>query len=139
MLPPEAINHHICKYIVPRRLSNCQVVSTGERSNKELADLYCQPVGISRGILRFRVPYRFRLMRELAPSRKTFGLGNQREFELSYIEGLEKIELDSIIAKLVRIGQEAGRLPLKLTKPGGSPVQTNPYFYLPTFPEAASR
>ena len=47
---------------------------TSRWQNKELADLECQPVGISRGIPRFKTGYRYRLLRDLAPDNATWGL-----------------------------------------------------------------
>ncbi|MDP9437463.1 MAG: DUF488 domain-containing protein, partial [Actinomycetota bacterium] len=88
-------------------------VYTSRWANRELAHLRCQPVGISRGTPRFPLPYRYRIVRELAPSREMFGL-EPREFEAAYKAGLEEIGLETIVERLEGISREAGGLPLVL-------------------------
>ncbi len=56
-------------------------VFTSRWQNRKLADLACVPVGTSRGTPRFAVGYRYRMMRELAPSRSAFALEGPQEFE----------------------------------------------------------
>lgn len=87
---------------------------TSKWANKTLAHLRCQPVGISRGTPRFPVPYRYRMARELVPSRETFGLEDREEFERAYVAGLERIGLEAIVGKLERIGRESGGAALVL-------------------------
>lgn len=83
-------------------------------ANRDLTHLACQPVGISRGTPKFRVGYKYRIMRELAPSRGSFGLADPQAFDEAYRQGLEELGLDRILGKLARISQEAGSLPLVL-------------------------
>ena len=52
---------------------------TSRWANRDLAHLACQPVGISRGAPRFPVPYRYKMARELAPSRQAFGIEDPEE------------------------------------------------------------
>jgi hypothetical protein len=85
---------------------------TSRWSNKELAELECQPVSISRGRPRFGTGYRYKLMRELVPSHEAFGLDDPQEFERAYRAGLEEIGLDIILGRMVAINREAGGLPL---------------------------
>ncbi len=87
---------------------------TSRWANRELAHLCCQPVGISRGTPKFPVPYRYRIVRELAPSREAFGLDDPREFEAAYRAQLEEIGLETVLERLERISREAGGLPLAL-------------------------
>ena len=72
------------------------------------------PQGEVRGTPRFPVPYRYRLARVLAPSRKTFALRDDAAFEESYLVGLEGIGVDRIGAVLRKIGDEEGGDPLAL-------------------------
>jgi len=88
---------------------------TSRWANKELADLRCQPVGISRGTPRFRTGYRYKLMRELAPDKEAWvAAGDDRAFRASYIRQLEGLGLDTILDRLARISHETGGLPLVL-------------------------
>ncbi len=89
-------------------------IYTSRWANRELAHLRCQPVGISRGTPRFPLPYRFKLARELAPSRETFGLDDPREFEAAYRAQLEEIGLEAVLELLEGISGEAGGVPLVL-------------------------
>jgi hypothetical protein len=81
---------------------------TSRWANRELSRLPVVPVGISRGTPRFPVPYRYRLARVLAPSRKTFALRDDAAFEKSYLVDLEGIGVDRIGAVLGKIGDEEG-------------------------------
>jgi len=87
---------------------------TSRWASKDLAHRACQPVGISRGTPKFRTGYRYKLARELAPSREAFGLADPQEFEAAYRAGLEEIGLDAILGKLEGISKESGGLPLVL-------------------------
>ena len=87
---------------------------TSRWANRDLAHLRCLPVGISRGTPKFKTGYRYRLLRELAPSREAFGLDDPEEFAAAYRAGLEEIGLDAIMMKLERITEESGNLPLVL-------------------------
>ena len=88
---------------------------TSRWANKELAELRCQPVGITRGTPRFRTGYRYKLARELAPDDETWALAEDEEaFRASYIRQLEELGLEAILGRLAGISQEAGGLPLVL-------------------------
>jgi hypothetical protein len=52
------------------------ILYTSFWANVVLANLDVVPVGVSRGTPRFRVPYRYRLLRVLAPSRDVFCIDN---------------------------------------------------------------
>jgi hypothetical protein len=85
---------------------------TSRWANRELAHLDVVPVGISRGVPRWRTPYRYKLLRLLAPSREAFGISEPQEFERAYRAGLEKIGLEGIVSELWRISEEHGGRPL---------------------------
>jgi len=88
---------------------------TSRWANKELAELRCQPVGISRGTPRFRTGFRYKLARELAPDDETWALAvDKGAFRASYIRQLEGLGLEAILERLAGISQETGRLPLVL-------------------------
>jgi hypothetical protein len=88
---------------------------TSRWANKELAELHCQPVGISRGIPRFKTGFRYKLVRELAPDSEAWAhAGDEEAFRASYIRQLEGLGLDAILDRLARISQENGGLPLVL-------------------------
>ena len=88
---------------------------TSRWANKELSELRCQPVGISRGTPRFRTGFRYKLARELAPDDETWALGEDEEaFRASYIRQLEGLGLEAILGRLARISQENGGLSLVL-------------------------
>ncbi len=87
---------------------------TSRWQNGELRKLPVLPVGISRGVPKFRLGYRYRRLMELAPSQETFAIEDREEFERAYRQGLEQIGLETIMRKLERISREAGGLPLAL-------------------------
>jgi len=88
---------------------------TSRWANKELAQLKCQPVGISRGTPRFRTGFRYKLVRELAPDNEAWAAADDEgAFRASYIRQLEELGLDTILDRLARISRENGRLPLVL-------------------------
>ena len=79
---------------------------TSRWQNKELADLNCQPVGISRGIPRFKTGYRYRLLRDLAPDDATWRrLNDPNAFRDSYIRQLEQMGADAILARLEEVSE----------------------------------
>jgi hypothetical protein len=83
---------------------------TSRWANKDLADLACQPVGISRGTPRFRTGYRYRLLRDLAPDDRTWGfLDDPDAFKESYLDQLRGICADAILARLEGV---SGGLPV---------------------------
>jgi Active DUF488-N3 subclade len=73
-----------------------------------------EPVGISRGVPRWRLPYRYRMLRLLAPTRETFGLKDTDDFAEQYVARLEEIGLEKIISDLARIGEKNCDRPLVL-------------------------
>jgi uncharacterized protein YeaO (DUF488 family) len=85
---------------------------TSRWANRDLAHLDVVPVGISRGVPRWRTPYRYKLLRLLAPSREAFGISEPQEFERAYKAELEKIGLERIVSELWRISEEHGGRPL---------------------------
>jgi hypothetical protein len=88
---------------------------TSRWANKELAQLHCQPVGISRGTPRFRTGFRYKLVRELAPNNEAWAAGEDEEaFRASYIRQLEGLGLGAILSRLARISRESGGGPLVL-------------------------
>ncbi len=89
-------------------------IYTSRWANKELAHLNVVPVGISRGIPRWPLPYRYRLLRLLAPSRETFALQDLKEFEQAYLAGLEEIGSKKIARALRKISDGHGGRPLAL-------------------------
>ena len=87
---------------------------TSRWANRDLVHLDVVPVGISRGVPRWPLPYRYKLLRLLAPSRKAFALQDLVEFEQAYLAGLEKIGAEKIAQALLKISHEHGGKPLAL-------------------------
>jgi uncharacterized protein YeaO (DUF488 family) len=88
---------------------------TSRWANKELAELQCQPVGISRGTPRFKTGFRYKLARELAPDDEAWAAAEDKEaFRASYIRQLEELGLDAILRRLSGISHEHRGLPLVL-------------------------
>jgi hypothetical protein len=87
---------------------------TSRWQNRDLAHLDCTPLGISRGLPRWKLPYRYRMMRSLAPSREAFAIEDAAEFERVYVAGLEEIGVERIVAEIGRISAEEGGRPLAL-------------------------
>lgn len=87
---------------------------TSRWANRDLARLRCVPVGISRGNPRWRTPYRYRKLWDLAPSRETFAIEDPGAAEESYRAGLEEIGVERIEGELRRLSSEHGGLPLVL-------------------------
>lgn len=81
---------------------------------KDLAKIDAVKVGISRGVPRWTLRYKYRMLRPLAPSREAFALHERVEFERVYRAGLEEIGAQTILAKLERISAEGGSRPLVL-------------------------
>lgn len=82
---------------------------TSRWANAELAELRCQPVGISRGMPRFPVPYRYRQVRELAPDDLAWAERDVEAFRLSYLRQLREIGAGAILERLERV---SGGLPV---------------------------
>jgi hypothetical protein len=89
-------------------------IYTSRWQNKRLADLDVVPVGISRGTPRFKLPYRYRLLRMLAPTHETFGIEDEEEFRRAYVGHLEELGVAYIGNWLERISYEHGGMPLVL-------------------------
>ena len=87
---------------------------TSRWANKDLAHLDVVPVGISRGVPRWRTPYRYKQLRMLAPSREALAISDREAFEEAYVAGLEEIGVEAILVALERIGAEHGGKPLVL-------------------------
>src|SRR3712207_1108204 len=87
---------------------------TSQWQNKKLTDLDTVPVGISRGSPRFKFPYRYRLLRLLAPSGEAFGTQDDEQFEQVYLGQLENLGVDRIANQLERISYEHDGKPLAL-------------------------
>lgn len=89
-------------------------VNTSRWANRNLAEVGAVKVGISRGKPRWKLPYRYRVLRELAPSREALAIHDHAEFEEAYLAGLEEIGAQTILAQLERISAEEGGRPLVL-------------------------
>ena len=87
---------------------------TSRWANPDLAHLDVVPVGISRGVPRWPLPYRYKLLRLLAPSREVFALQDLKKFEQAYLAGLEEIGAEKIAQALQKISDEHDRSPLVL-------------------------
>jgi hypothetical protein len=87
---------------------------TSRWQNKKLAELGVVPVGISRGTPRFKLPYRYRMLRLLAPYREAFGIEDNEGFERTYLRQLEELGVEYIANRLRRISHEHGGRPLVL-------------------------
>ncbi len=83
-------------------------------ANKDLAHLNAQPVGISRGVPRFRTPYRYKLARELAPGDVAWSTPDWESFTVAYRGQLEGLGVEAILGRLERISAQSGGLPLVL-------------------------
>lgn len=79
---------------------------TSRWANRGLSRLPVVPVGISRGTPRFPVPYRYRMARLRAPSRATFALRGDADFERAYLAELEEAGVDRIADLLRKISDE---------------------------------
>ena len=83
-----------------------------------LADVDAQIISISRGAPRWRLPFPYRRMRELAPNDRTWATKDEQEYEASYAQQLEEIGAEAILERLEMV---AGGLPAVLLcweKPG---------------------
>ncbi len=96
-------------------------IYTSHWGSSLLPHLDATMIAISRGKPRWRLPFRYRVLGLLAPSREAFALKDHAEFEAAYLAGLEEIGSDAIPAALERISRENGGRPLVLLcweKPG---------------------
>lgn len=87
---------------------------TSRWADRDLAHLACQPVGISRGVPRFKTGYRYKMARELAPNDTAWNAPAWEGFAAAYRQQLEEIGLEAIVGRLERISEEAGGQPLVL-------------------------
>lgn len=78
-------------------------VFTSHWRNRDLADLECQPVGISRGTPRGNPGFRYRKLMELAPSRETFAIQDREEFEAAYTRQLEALGAKAILGRIEQV------------------------------------
>ena len=83
-------------------------------ANKALTDLDAVKVSISRGQPRWKLPFRYRMAAELAPSKATFRIQDEREFSRSYRTQLDEIGLDAILDRLTSISDRDGARALVL-------------------------
>lgn len=81
--------------------------------NPELGEVDAQMVSISRGD-KSAVPFRYRKIWSLAPSRETFALQDAGEYEESYLGDLEAVGVEQIMDKLEQISAEHSGKPLVL-------------------------
>lgn len=68
-----------------------------------LRDAEATFVGISRGVPRRRLPFRYKVLRSLAPSRKAFDLNDPNEFAGEYRAQLETLGPNRIADDLRRV------------------------------------
>lgn len=68
-----------------------------------LVDQGWTPIATTRGNPKFRLPYQYRALRLLAPSRDEFTMGDQQRFASSYRARMDGIGVDRISAELARI------------------------------------
>ncbi len=87
---------------------------TSRWANRELGRLPVVPVGISRGVPKFPVRYRYRRLDDLYPDGWMFGIEDDDRFNEAYRKKLDRIGLDRIAAQLERISREEGGRPLVL-------------------------
>jgi hypothetical protein len=87
---------------------------TSHWGNKELTDLAAVPIAISRGKPRWRLPYRYRVLGQLAPSREVFGIEDPNRFDEAYRRQLDELGVERVLCELGRIGAQHGGTPLVL-------------------------
>jgi hypothetical protein len=100
---------------------NAPRIVTSYWANRELSRLPVVPVGISRGVPKWPLPFRYRRAMLLAPSRETFALPSDRAFEAAYLAELEATGVQRITDLLRKISDEEGGKTLVLLcweKPG---------------------
>lgn len=82
--------------------------------HRELANLACQPVQISRGRPRGNPGFRYRVAHELAPNDEAWNTNDWDGFTAAYRSQLEALGVGAIVGQLARISEEAGGQPLVL-------------------------
>jgi hypothetical protein len=65
-----------------------------------LKDVDAQIVSISRGEPRWRLPFAYRRVRELAPDDRTWRQNGEEEFTAAYLDQLNRIGADTILERL---------------------------------------
>lgn len=78
-------------------------IYTSHWRNSELGDVDAVIVSISRGEPRFRLPFRYRRLRALAPGNEAWNTKTRKEFEAAYLAQLEEIGAAAILSDLERI------------------------------------
>ena len=68
-----------------------------------LADVDATIIGISRGEPRWSLPYRYRRLRDLAPSDETWAHDDTDEFEKAYVRQLEQIGAGQILERIAAV------------------------------------
>lgn len=94
---------------------------TSHYRSKLLADADAQAVAISRGVPRWPLPFSYRRLLALAPSRETFALDDPAEFERAYLAGLDALGPDRVVHDLRRVSGGKAAILLcweDLSKPG---------------------
>jgi hypothetical protein len=71
-------------------------------------------VAISRGVPRWPLPYEYRTLRMLAPSREVFAIEDAEAFEQAYRKQLDDLGAEEITSGLSRLSDEHGGTPLVL-------------------------
>jgi hypothetical protein len=79
-----------------------------------LDDVDAVMVGISRGVPRWSLPYRYRKLPALAPNHHAWAQEDQESFEASYVRQLEDLGLERVLVDLARISGQHGGKPLCL-------------------------
>ena len=83
-------------------------------SNPLLGDVDATKVSVSRGQPRYKLPFRYRMAPELAPSREAFAITDEDEFGKVYRRQLDELGIDAILGKLSAISTRDGGRPLIL-------------------------
>jgi hypothetical protein len=96
---------------VPRRAGRVRVpgeegvieLYTSHWRSPLLREVAATIIGISRGTPRGNPGFAYRVLRSLAPSRRTFAIADRERFEAAYRAQLEEIGAEHILAELERI------------------------------------
>ncbi len=81
---------------------------TSRWSNRALEKLDVVAVGVSRGVPRFPVRYRYRRLPDLYPDGWMFGIEDDAKFNEAYRKKLERLGVDRIMEGLTSISDEEG-------------------------------
>lgn len=87
---------------------------TSRWANRDLARLDVVAVGISRGVPKFPVRYRYRRLPDLYPDGWMLGIKDDAQFNEAYRRKLERIGVERIAAGLQRLSDEEGGSDLAL-------------------------